>query len=206
VDLFDIQAVIPEGTPFETREQRGNGDAPGLRRMLQSLLAERFKLAVHRESREAPVYALTVARDAAKFADPNGATVWLTGNTEQTGDMLLGGALRDPGVIGDTGVRNGEVMQVFRGRNASVANLATSLGPAMGRPVLDRTGLTGRFNFDFWVAPLEFGVLTTLFRSTPRASTPSIFAVLDEVGLTLAPTRAPLEMLVIDRVEGPTEN
>jgi uncharacterized protein (TIGR03435 family) len=109
-------------------------------------------------------------------------------------------------VIEDTGIRNGEVMQVVRGRNTVLANLAIQLGPRLGRTVLDRTGLTGLFNFDFWVAPFEnAGGPLLLFRSMPRATSPTIFAALADAGLTLEPSRAPLEVLVIDQVERPRQ-
>jgi uncharacterized protein (TIGR03435 family) len=97
-------------------------------------------------------------------------------------------------------------MQVYRGRNATMAQLATFLGPEMSRTVLDETGLIGRFSFDFWVAPQPEGALLRMLRSMPRASSPTIVAALAAVGLRLEPSTAPLEVLVIDRVERLSQN
>ena len=68
-DGFDVQAIMPEGAPAYTREQLQNGDAPELQKMLQTMLVERFNLAVHREMREVPAYALTVDPRGLKLAN-----------------------------------------------------------------------------------------------------------------------------------------
>jgi uncharacterized protein (TIGR03435 family) len=204
-DVFDVEAVIPQGAITSTRGQRER-DEPRLRRMLQSMLAERVRLSVRRESRNVPVYALSVTRESLRNAGLTDPPTWLVRPEERSDDKLLGGALRDPGVVTDTGVRNGEVWMVIRGRNATMSELATLIGPPMGRSVVDGTGLTGRYNFDFWIAPPEYGVLPGFFRSFARATSPTIFAVLAEAGLKLEPSTTSLELLVIDRVERPTQN
>src|SRR5215813_9694870 len=61
-DRFDIQAVIPEGSAVYTAEQLAKGEAPGLQTMLQSMLMDRFKLALHRETKEIPVYNLVLVK------------------------------------------------------------------------------------------------------------------------------------------------
>jgi uncharacterized protein (TIGR03435 family) len=206
-ELFDVFAAIPEGVSTGTKDGRDAGQVTAIRRMLQDFLVTRFNLVVRRESREMPVYLLSVTRETLKSLESSGPAQWLTTGGVGPDDKLLGGSLRDPGVIADTGIRNGEAMNVLRGRNAVLADLATQLGPSLGRMVLDRTGLTGLFNFDFWVAPLEnAGGPLLLFRSMPRATSPTIFAALADAGLRLEPSRVPLEVLVIDRVERPSQN
>jgi uncharacterized protein (TIGR03435 family) len=69
-ERFEIQATIPQGQPTYTFEQFMRGDATGLEKMLQSLLAGRFKLVVHRETKQVPAYALTVAKGGPKFSAP----------------------------------------------------------------------------------------------------------------------------------------
>lgn len=66
-DQFAIQALIPEGSPEYTANQLDKAEAPRLAMMIQNLLADRFKLALHRENREVPVYALTVAKGGPKL-------------------------------------------------------------------------------------------------------------------------------------------
>ena len=61
-DRFDVEAVIPEGSPVYTAEQLNNGEAPGLQSMLQSMLTDRFKLALHRETKEVSVYNLVLVK------------------------------------------------------------------------------------------------------------------------------------------------
>jgi uncharacterized protein (TIGR03435 family) len=206
-ELFDVFATIPESVSTGTKGARDAGQVTAIRRMLRDMLTTRFNLAVRRETREMPVYLLSVTRETLKNVESSASALWLTSEGVRTEDKLLGGSLRDPGVIEDTGIRKGEVMQVFRGRNTVLADLAIQLGPPLGRTVVDRTGLTGLFNFDFWVAPFEYaGGPLFLFRSTPRATSPTIFAALADAGLRLEPSRAPLEVLVIDRVERPSQN
>jgi uncharacterized protein (TIGR03435 family) len=200
-ELYDVAAVIPERPSGGIQGGRDAGTEMAIRQMLQAFLADRLNLIVHREAREMPVYSLSVANEALRNVERSVPAQWLTNGG------IGPGSLRDPGVLEDTGIRNGEVTQVFRGRNAALADLAILLGPPLGRTVLDRTGLTGRFNFDFWVAPVETaGGPLLLFRSMPRATSPTIFAALADAGLRLEPSRAPLEVLVIDRVEKPTPN
>ena len=66
-DQFVIQALIPEGSPSYTANQLDKGEAPRLAMIIQTLLADRFKLALHRETREVPVYALTIAKGGPKL-------------------------------------------------------------------------------------------------------------------------------------------
>jgi uncharacterized protein (TIGR03435 family) len=92
---------------------------------------------------------------------------------------------------------------IIAGRNASMGDLAVALQnvTGTGRPVLDRTGLTGEFNFDL----SEFASFTYNYKG--GTSPQSIFAAIeDQLGLKLETTRAPVEVLVIDHVERPTEN
>ena len=173
---FDIDARVPADAPTFTM---GNfRETPHVQQRLQSLLAERFALQVHRESRESSVYALTVAKGGHKLkqAEP-----------ESQRSMGLGG--RPDGDSWNMGGRN-LPMQAF-------ADFLSDTRVA-GRPVVDRTGLQGGF---------DFSMVFANDNGPGTSPAPSIFkAIEDSLGLKLESTRAPLEFLIIDRAQQPTEN
>ena len=176
-EWFEIQAIIPAASPSYTRLQVVNGEAPKLQMMLQTLLADRFKLALHRETKEMPVYVLTLAKGGAKFID------W------KDEDIRTKGYLDPPQ----------EGFSKISGRQASMVNLADAVAAATRRPVINGTGLTGEFNYVADYVPLNNNGL-----DVPG---PSIFTALEEqLGLKLEAARAPVEVLVIDHVERPTGN
>jgi uncharacterized protein (TIGR03435 family) len=143
-----------------------------LRLMLRSLLAERFKLQAHRETKDIAVYALVVASSGPKLH------------------------IAEPG--GNTNMRAENGGFVFR--STSMPQFADDLSSLifMDRPVLDRTGLPGVFDF-----VLKFGESNAeLKRATLQGDGPSIFTIIQEqTGVKLEPQKGPVEMLVIDHVE-----
>jgi len=146
-----------------------------VRAMLQDLLADRFKLKMHHAVKEVPVYALVVGKNGAKLQESARGTP--------------GGFNMGPGHL--------------MGRAAPITALADRLSNAsfqLGRPVLDRTGLTGVYEFTLDWAP----------DSAPEAdiSGPSLFtAVQEQLGLKLEAQRGSAEVLVVDSMERkPTEN
>jgi uncharacterized protein (TIGR03435 family) len=156
---YDIEAKAPPNTP-----------AKQIRLMMQTLLAERFKLVLHRETRVLPVYALVVAKNGPKLQEVNSEG---------------GAGLSSEG--GPNGVR-------VTSPKAAMAGLAHRLSLDVGRPVLDRTELKGFFRIT-----LEW---------SREGDGPSIFAAIQEqLGLKLEGTKAPIEILVIDRAQrAPTYN
>lgn len=157
-----------------------------LKLMLRTLLADRFKLAVHREKRDLPVYLLTVAINGHKLhpADP----------LEKSGNKPAGGPFHD------------------RFENISMPRFAEGLSsPWNSRPVLDRTGLDGGFDFTWDLAPYLIDPATGKPILDARGAVDMEDAVLralpDQLGLRLEPAKAPVEVLVIDRLEKlPTPN
>jgi len=149
--------------------------------MMQALLADRFQLKFHRETREFPIFGLVVAKGGPK----------LTPASETGND--------------GTRVRNG----LLTITNGTVANLASTLTNMLGRRVLDKTGLSGRYDIALKWTP-DFGQAPPLRPDAPPADPngPSIFtAVQDQLGLRLESTKGPLDVLVIDKVlKTPTEN
>lgn len=180
-DGFDIQAIIPEGIPAYTREQFLTGKAPELQRMLQTLLAERFALVLRREKREMSVYELVSEKGPAKVIP------W------KEGDDPRGTAATPVGIAG---------------RKKSMAHMASQLALVTGRPVMDRTGLQGDFNYSFSFSALPIAGMPALPPDALRTGGPteSVFAALERFGLKLTATKALVDVFVIDRAERVAEN
>jgi uncharacterized protein (TIGR03435 family) len=163
-------------------EGEGNPARDDFREMLQSLLAERFRLKVHREPKEIPVYALVVGKGGPKFhasaPDANPA-----------------------GHFGFTGPNNEYALATLP--NTTMKGLADSLGLVEGRPVLDETGLAGNYEIKLYSTP-EYKM------SRGPESAPGelsiLTAVQDQPGLRLEPQKRMIDMLVVDHVEKPSEN
>jgi uncharacterized protein (TIGR03435 family) len=156
--------------------------------MLQRLLADRFKLTFHREKREMPVYALTVAKGGQKLREP-------TQYTTPEGAPALAFVIYPDGVK-------------LPAKSATVGEFAAVLQrAAMNRPVIDQTGITGRYDFDLEWLPddSQFGDLG--LKPNPDAPKPDLFAaVQQQLGLRLEATKGLVDVLVVDRVEKPSEN
>jgi uncharacterized protein (TIGR03435 family) len=151
-DMYDVVATFPAGTPNDR-----------VLAMLQTLLAERCKLVVHRETREQPVYGLAVAKSGPKLKPYDPANRG-NGNRRGPGHLEL--------------------------HNITLAQLADNLYSDAGRQVVDMSGLAGTYD--------------VVLDWTDGAS---IFTAIEEqLGMKLETRRAPIEYLVIDHVEKPTEN
>jgi uncharacterized protein (TIGR03435 family) len=170
----------------------------------RGLLVDRFHLAVHVDRREMDVFTLTLARSDGKLgpglrrSDVNCDQVIAESRARNlAGERLVAPA---PGVRPTCGAVGG--IASLMGGAVELAPLIGMLAQALGRPVLDKTGLTGRFDINFQAAPPNGG----REGSAPAALPPVFTAVDDQLGLKLVPGRAPVEVLVIDRLEMPTDN
>lgn len=181
---FTIEAKPARTVSFP---EGGLGAPPIMRQMVQSLLADRFKLVVHREFREQQVYELTVAKSGSRL-------VQVPRPTENT-----------PWGLG------------FRGRGhmygtaIPIEMLAETLPNLVGRHVIDKTGLAGEYDFELtWTtdSPGPGGAPEDRANSPAgEADGPTIFTALKEqLGLELKPARGPVETLVIDHAEKPDAN
>jgi uncharacterized protein (TIGR03435 family) len=178
-----------------------------LRLMVQTLLAERFKLSVHTETREQPVYELVVARRDGRLG-PNLRRSEVDCAGADWPSSFPGSASPRCGFIGsapDVEISSGRSR--FELRGTSMGGFARFLQGAVRRYVFDRTGLDGYFDgeFDFTVEmgppPPPQGILDPY----DRTSFPTIFTVVQEqLGLRLESTRGPVEILVIDSAQQPT--
>ena len=170
----------------------------------RGLLADRFNIAVHVEQREMDVYTLTLARSDGRLG-PNlrpsnvncDAIIADSRKRSLAGERLpnapQSGERPTCGAIGGG--------SSFTGGAAPFAVFVGMLAGTLQRPIVDKTGLTGRFDIDFKAAPVNGP------SSGPLAELPPVFtAVEDQLGLKLQAGRGPADVLVIDRLEMPTEN
>jgi uncharacterized protein (TIGR03435 family) len=178
--------------------------------MLQTLLADRFKLALHRETRDLPVYDLTAAKSGLKLPPPKGADCvsFPPGTTPHyvPGKVDCGYA---PLLTESTGLR-------MEGSKLHMADLIRELAMALGRPVLDKTGFTGAFDLNLSFTPDDALVGFPAYggpddpggaRLPAGRNLSNLFAALEEqLGLKLTPAKGPVEVLVIDHAERPTAN
>jgi uncharacterized protein (TIGR03435 family) len=171
--------------------------------MLQALLEDRFQLKIRREIREVPVYVLTVAKGGPKL------------KASKEGSCPTPGPPAGVSCPGSVWIaRKGLNMTVDQ--QETLDGLARMLIQRLGRPVIDKTGIKGMFDFHLEFAPDETtggtlpggGDRAGAPADTPAdPSGPSIFtAVQEQLGLKLDSARGPGEVLVIDRVERPSEN
>jgi len=162
-------------------------------RMLQSLLVERFKLVVHRETRDVPVYALVVGRGGPKLhrSDPS------------RGEVINP---RTPTGAGGTELKSGHL--IFKDESMSDFAWALSRMAAIGdRVVLDNTGLNGTYDFELTFEPSKMLVGGEAPGTSTSIEGPSIFeSVQEQLGLKLESKKGPVEFLIIDHVEKPSAN
>lgn len=157
--------------------------------MLRRLLSERFQLVFHREPKELPIYTLTVAKGGPKLKE---STLSPDASPEGPPPLIF--------VLSPTMAR-------LPARYATLAEFASVLQRSpLDRPVVDRTGLSGRYDFDLEFSPDErlWGGTVTLPEKSDR---PDLFrAIQEQLGLRLESTRGPVDALIIDQIERPSEN
>ncbi len=175
---YDIIAKGPEGT---RREQ--------LPEMMQALLVDRLKLVVHLEKKEFNVFALVPGKNGPQLKDS-------PSDSESAGGASF--------AIGMSGNGVGRI----EAKRASMASLANTLPRFVGRPVVDLSGLTGRYDFELEFSPEDMKGMPVqqLPEGSPQFGM-SIFSSIQRVGLRLDSQKLPLDTVVVDRAErAPTEN
>jgi len=176
-DRYTISARSAPGAP---------SDIPQTRVKLQAVLAQRFQLRVHRETRELQIYALVVAKGGPKLL-----SAWVS-----TGEQTVMGIRAECGRM--------------TGTMASMTNLRIYLERQLNRPVVDQTDLPGKYNFEFdWTpdagpCPRPAG---TDGVAADSSDGPSLFTALQEkLGLKLESTKGPVEVIVVDHAEKADDN
>ena len=211
-ERYDIEAKPessgPDSSPAPSTDDRREAAMEAQRLRIQALLADRFGMTVHHDTKELPVYALVVAKGGAKLhvaaVTPDGAEPPASPNPK--GPMFKGRGMR---------MGRGELS----GQSAPLSLLAETLSNQIGRTVVDRTGLTGLYDFTLkWTPDESQPPMFPGPREAPEGrppgdraanadSGPSIFtAIQEQLGLKLESQKGPVPILVIDRIEKPSEN
>ena len=186
-DRFDV----------EGKAENPRADPDQLRLMLQSLLEDRFQLKLHRENKQAPIYALVVAKDGPKIKlAPDQTSPPVNGPAEQ-GAGPNHGAMR---IGGGSLVGNAVTLSLF----------IRLLSQRLDRTVVDKTNLDGRFDIRlYWTPDVGEVALDPGGNPLPPADAtgPSIFtAIQEQLGLRLESTTGPVDLIIIDHVEKPSAN
>ena len=224
-DRYDVQAKTDCSGGTIPRER--------LQLMVQSLLEDRFRLKAHLETRELPIYNLVAGKDGPKIkrsADqtPPAFAPPLPGPCEPPAPPLPGGrgvsfGPGSPPPRGAAFIMMGTSGMTVRATATPLAVVVRMLQQQLGRTIVDKTGLEGLFDFEltfspeglespfgrgFPLPPPPVGAPTGSASAAPTAPdpVPSLFTAIQELGLKLESAKGPVEVLVIDSVEKPTEN
>lgn len=195
VDRFDIVAKANGEIPDAFDDERRVGPTP-IQLILRSFLAERFNLATHNEKRELPAYSLIIARSDGQLGPGLVKSAQDCASADRPGPARTGAPPCS--------------MRWGAGRLSAntmlLSTLAGALAQLMDRPVFDRTGVKDAFDITLAWSPDQ--VPRQLAPdSAPLGDGPSIFtAIQEQLGLKLESTRGPVDVLVIDRVERPSED
>jgi uncharacterized protein (TIGR03435 family) len=201
-ERYDVDAKMERSVAEAYQKLSPAERSLAMQHMLQKLLTDRFKLAVHRGTKELPVFWLVIAKNGPKLHEANPGDTYANGLKGADGRMLGAGAIRATG--------KGE--QTFQG--IPISTLVNLLAQDVDRPILDRTGLAGRYDFKLQWTPDDSAVQTSLGGAPDGSSAPppdtnslSLFTALQEqLGLKLESGKGPVEIIVIDHVERPSGN
>ena len=219
-ERYDIAAKAPDGSQPDQ-----------LMLMIRSLLIERFKLMAHKETKESPIYALVMTRSDGKLGPKLSKT---TDDCEAiTAERRAAARARGPGPIAvplnPQGPSERPVCTVnmipvrggagapftvrYRAGGQTMEALTRQLSGMVNRPVIDRTGLTGLYDYEIEFSPgrtLNTAPITAppngTAPTTPIDDGPSVFESVQQLGLKLESTKGPVEYLVIDSVERPVDD
>ena len=209
-DRYDIEAKAEDGAVAQTPPGPPDPNKPNpIALMMQSLLEDRFQLKLHRETRELPVYTLSIAKDGSKMklsAEQNpgrgGPPERGAGPPPAPGGPAavarsLGAGNMNTSVNRVTGEVNGDTVEIAR--------LVSVLAGQLGRTVIDKTELKGFFDIHLqWAVDAGAGAAPG---APADPAGPSLFTALQEqLGLKLDSGKGPVEVLIIDSVQKPSEN
>jgi uncharacterized protein (TIGR03435 family) len=202
-ERFIIDARVDDTTADALEKLTPNQLGLVRQRMLQAVLADRFKLTFHHETRELPVYILSIAKNGSKLQDAK---------PDHVGPNDLENIDGKRATDNVSVSLDGDVV----GQAASVTTLAGALSRDLGRAVLDRTGLSGKYDFTFkfaherMLAAAPPGDAATgqpaIAAPDPSGHPPLNKALEDSLGLKLESGKGPVDLIVIDHVERPSDN
>jgi uncharacterized protein (TIGR03435 family) len=237
-DRYDIDAKMDGETAEAQRKLTADELKIVRQHMLQALLADRFKLSVHSETKELAVYNLVIAKGGLKLqqSKPDDKDKASDGTRSKEKDKGSDGGGSKPSSNGGPQIRvdggeggktvsigsGGRAVAAFSGRGGTrtmsgkgvtIQNLLTSLSSATGRPVLNKTGLTGKYDYKLEWAPDDNqatapgGPPSGAAPIESEPSGPNIFtAVQEQLGLKLESARGPVQIFVIEHAEKASGN
>jgi uncharacterized protein (TIGR03435 family) len=182
---FSIQATLPHGTPLYTFQQLQNGKAPEIQAMLRNLLADRFHLVVHRAPKDTPILNVYFVKE---------------GKVKLSADQTKPGQNPDNPIASPLLLMNDPAAGIVRVRGSAVpiGTLILEGSVREGRLVVNKTGLTGLYDIEPSAIDVGTGVFQAGFSAWPQ--------VMSYLGFKLEATHGPVDSIVIDRLERPTEN
>jgi uncharacterized protein (TIGR03435 family) len=200
-EKYDVEAKMDPSVADQLGKLRPDEYSAARQSMLQALLADRLKLTVRRESKDLPIYALVVAKNGPKLLEA------------KPGDSYSSGIKGPNGAAGTNTFRmaRGELT----GQGVPMTDVVRLLTQQLHRSVVDKTGLTGKYDFTLKWTPDDNQVLfkenagpaPTDNAATSDSSGPSIFtAIQEQLGLKLEQQKGPVEIIVVDHVEKPSAN
>ena len=177
-DYYSVDAKMDEETAASFKKLPRDQGRQVMHQMMQELLADRFQLKFHKETRELPIYNLVIAK--------SGLKIETTPEGKENGYSMGSGKLSGKGI--------------------DLESLAFSLSNELGRIILNKTGLTSKYNIDLKWQPdaMAAGAGNSSGADPPL---PDLLTALQEqAGLKLEPAKGPVDVYVIDHVEKPSEN
>jgi uncharacterized protein (TIGR03435 family) len=199
---YDIKATVNKSVADELGKLSESQRKIAAQRMLQALLADHFKLALQRGTKELPVYALVIAKNGPKLQESKPGETYPNGFTGP-----------DRGGAGTMKITMDGEMGQLAGQGVSATSMAHALSQRLGCNVVDETGLRGNYDFTLqW--PTTEGLVLAVKRTedckqiadSSLSLGPSIFtAIQEQLGLKLEAQTAPMEILAIEHVEIPSE-
>jgi uncharacterized protein (TIGR03435 family) len=204
-DKYDIKGKAPDELRVAMEKMKDAQRTAQTRTMQQALLAERFHLKVHFETREMKVYELVPAKGGLKIksaapVDHDGDTSKPKNDSLSAGSMWMGVSNNGAAILQGRAVSMEMFLNALRGESPDVT----------GRPIVDMTGFQGKFDlkdFRFSGMPLPGARDPGIRTSTDQDPPPSVFAALEQsLGLKLVPAKGQVEVVIIDSIDRPTEN
>ncbi len=181
---YDVEAEIDDATTLQMHKLPSNEQLALFHLMMQSLLADRFKLKVTHATKELPILALVLVNDSklkALAVDPN--------PRRPNGGMIIGG--------------RGNGQKSVQANRATLQTFANGLSISLGKEVKDKTGVEGNYNLSIrWMDELP----TATQAATDPAYDRTLTAALQDNGLKLESTKGPVETIVIEHIEKPSPN
>jgi len=202
---YTIEAKMDAALADEIQKLGPSNSQAQRQQMMQALLADRFKLVAHRETKDVPEFFLVIARNGSKLQGSNPDDTYEKGFKDAQGN-----AFTDAVFFSGRGAS-----LTITAQAASMATLVSVLSGQLGRPVVDKTGLSGKYDFTFPFAPEEVQpapVPSGAPNAAPALAAPDsniptlMIAIEEHLGLKLESGKGPAALIVIDHVEKPSGN